>query len=72
MLELIHSAATGAASKSKLPFESEAVVALEEALEPMLEALCAAALAHAEKAGRAEINEDDLKAVAGTIFKASK
>lgn len=72
LLELIHSAATGAASKSKLPFESEAVVALEEALEPMLEALCAAALAHAEKAGRAEINEDDLKAVAGTIFKASK
>eukprot|EP00966_Prymnesium_polylepis_P320632 7377005-Prymnesium_polylepis.1 len=29
-----------------------AVVALEEALEPMLEALCNAALAHAEKNGR--------------------
>ena len=68
LLELIHSAATGAASKSKLPFESDAVTALEEALEPMLEALCAGALAHAEKAGRTEINEADLKAVAASIF----
>jgi histone H3/H4 len=39
-----------------------------QALEPMLEALCAAALAHAEKAGRSEINEDDLKAVSSKIF----
>jgi hypothetical protein len=32
LLELIHAAATGAASKSKLPFESDAVTALEEVM----------------------------------------
>ena len=40
-----------------------AVVALEEALEPMLEALCKQALEHATKNGRDEITETDLKAV---------
>ena len=40
-----------------------AVVALEEALEPMLEALCNQALEHARKNGREEITEADLKAV---------
>jgi hypothetical protein len=40
-----------------------AVVALEEALEPMLEALCKQALEHAKKSGREEITEVDLKAV---------
>lgn len=60
---LIRESAQVAASKSKVPFESGAVVALEEALEPMLESLCEAALAHATKEGREEILEADLKAV---------
>ena len=38
LLDLIHGVAVGAASRSAVPFEAEAVVALEEALEPMLEA----------------------------------
>ena len=41
----------------------DAVVALEEALEPMLEALCAAALEHAQRNGRDSILEADLAAV---------
>lgn len=39
------------------------MVALEEALEPMLEALCAAALEHAQRNGRDAILEADLAAV---------
>ena len=69
---MIHDVATSAALKSDIPFESEAVVALEEALEPMLEALCAAALRHAEKDGRFEINDKDLKAVSAEVMKSKK
>ena len=39
------------------------MVALEEALEPMLEALCAAALQEAQRHGRDAIIEADLAAV---------
>ena len=46
----------------------DAVVALEEALEPMLEALCAAALEHAQSQGREEILEEDLRAVSKKIM----
>ena len=42
---MIRDVASSAAEKSDVPFEQAAVVALEEALEPMLEALCKAALA---------------------------
>ena len=63
LLDLIRDVASSAASKSSVPFEPSAVTALEEALEPMLEALCAKALAHANEAGRDEIEEKDLKAV---------
>lgn len=42
---MIRDVASSAAEKSDVPFEPAAVVALEEALEPMLEALCKAALA---------------------------
>ena len=38
-------------------------MALEEALEPMLEALCKQALEVAKKDGREEISPADLKAV---------
>ena len=47
LLEMIRDVACAAAAKSKVPFETSAVTALEEALEPCLEALCVAALAHA-------------------------
>ena len=70
LLEMIRDVACAAAAKSKVPFETSAVTALEEALEPCLEALCEAALAHAQKAGRDEISSDDLKAVAATYIKA--
>ena len=63
LLDLIRNVATAAASKSTVPFEPSAVTALEEALEPMLEALCEAAMKHAKAAGREEIEEADLKAV---------
>ena len=72
LLDLIRSVATSAASKSKVPFEPSAVAALEECLEPMLEALCAAALKHAKEAGREEIEETDLKAVSKTFMTTSK
>ena len=49
----------------------DAVVALEEALEPMLEAFCAAALRHAHDNGRDTIQEADLQAVSKD-FMASK
>jgi histone H3/H4 len=52
-----------------VPFETEAVVALEEALEPMLEALCAAALKHATSKGRVNIEEEDLRAVSKSFMK---
>lgn len=45
------------------------MVALEEALEPMLEALCKAALQRAEKDGRDSFTEEDLKAVSKTYYK---
>ena len=61
--------AANAAKKSTVPFEAEAVVALEEALEPMLEALCAAALKHASSEGRTEIEEEDLRAVSKSFMK---
>lgn len=63
LAQLIHQVACQSAAKSKVPFESNAVVALEEALEPLLEALCAAALKHAESKGRTDIMVEDLKAV---------
>ena len=63
LAQLIHTVACQSAAKSKVPFESNAIVALEEALEPLLEALCAAALKHAESKGRADIEVEDLKAV---------
>ena len=68
LCELIHSVATDAADKSKVPFEPDAVVALEEALEPMLEALCEQAFKVAEAQGRDEISEHDLRAVAKTLM----
>ncbi len=43
-----------------------------QALEPLLEALCEAALKHTEKSGRKDITEDDLKAVSSKIFAAKK
>ena len=46
-----------------------AVVALEEALEPILEALCNAALKHAERNGRTQITVEDLSAVSKTYMK---
>ncbi len=49
-----------------------AVVALEEALEPILEALCNAALKHAERNGRTQITVDDLSAVSKTYMKGKK
>ena len=69
LLEMIHSVAESAAEKSSIPFEPAAVAALEESLEPMLEALCAAAHKHAEAAGREEITEADLKAVSKDFMK---
>ena len=55
---MIHDVASSAAAKSSVPFDLGAVVALEEALEPMLEALCAAALTHAASMGRESIDEE--------------
>ena len=69
LAKVIHEAATSAAAGSSIPFEASAVVALEEALEPMLEALCAAALEKAQAAGRDEITEADLKAAAKPFMK---
>ena len=40
LLDLIRDVASSAAARSDVPFEPSAVTALEEALEPMLEALC--------------------------------
>ena len=48
------------------------LVALEEALEPMLESVCAAAFSHAEKKGRANIELEDLKAVSVSFMKGAK
>ena len=59
LMTLIHDVAASAASKSDVPFEADAIVALEEALEPMLEALCAKAFALAAKDGRDTITEDE-------------
>ena len=59
LANMLHDVATTAAAKSDVPFETDAVVALEEALEPMLEALCAKAFEHAAKDGRAEITESE-------------
>ena len=69
---MIKSVAESAASKSSVPFEPAAVTALEEALEPMLEALCAEALKHAEARGCTEIEESDLKAVSKQYFAKAK
>eukprot|EP00900_Chrysochromulina_parva_P002485 jgi/Chrpa1/12237/Chrysochromulina_OHIO_Genome00004984-RA len=63
LMTLIHDVAASAASKSDVPFEADAIVALEEALEPMLEALCAKAFVLAAKDGRDTITEDDLRTV---------
>ena len=71
LLDMIRDVAATAATKSKVPFEASAVTALEEALEPMLEALCAAALKHAAAQGRDEISEADLKAVSKTFIKSA-
>jgi histone H3/H4 len=67
---MIHNVAMSAAAKSKVPFDPSAVVALEEALEPMLEALTAAAFERATAQGRADFTEEDLKAVSKTFMKA--
>ena len=67
--EMIHDVACSAVGKSDVTFDPAAVIALEEALEPMLEALCKAALAHAEKDGRDTFTEADLKAVSKTYYK---
>ena len=72
LLDLIRSVAAAAAAKSSVPFEASAVAALEECLEPMLEALCAAALKHAKETGREEITEVDLKAVSKTFMEKAK
>jgi histone H3/H4 len=69
LLSLIHEVATSAADKSEVPFEAGAVVALEEALEPMLEAMCAQAYKIAEADGRDEITEQDLRAVSKSFMK---
>ena len=61
--DMISNVAQEAAAKSPVPFAPDAVTALEESLEPMLEAVCAAALKHANDNGREEILEEDLKAV---------
>ena len=66
---MIRDVAVAAAAKSDVPFASDAVVALEEALEPMLEALCAAAHKHAVSKGRTDIAEDDLRAVSKSFMK---
>ena len=70
LLTLIHEVATSAADKSNVPFEPDAVVALEEALEPMLEAMCAQAYKLAKADGREEITEQDLRAVSKSFMKA--
>ena len=72
IVEMIRDVACAAAAKSAVPFEADAVVALEEALEPMLEALCAAALKHAEAKGRETITEEDLRAVSKDVVKPAK
>lgn len=59
---MIHDVAAAAAAKSDVPFESDAIVALEEALEPMLEALCAKAFELASKEGRDFIQEAEYEA----------
>lgn len=69
---MIKSVAESAAAKSSVPFEPSAVTALEEALEPMLEALCAEALKHAEARGCSDIDETALKAVSKEFFAKSK
>ena len=69
LLDMIHSVAESAAEKSAIPFEPAAVAALEESLEPMLEALCAAAHKHAQESGRDDITEADLKAVSKDFMK---
>ena len=69
LLDMIHSVAASAAAKSSVPFEPSAVAALEEAMEPMLEALCASALKHAQDNGREDITEADLKAVSSSYMK---
>ena len=64
-VRLSHRVVTSSAASrvSRSFWRQGAVVALEEALEPMLEALCNQALEHARKNGREEITEADLKAV---------
>jgi len=69
LLSMIAEIASNAASKSPISFESGAVTALEEALEPCLEALCQAALAHAEKNGRQIFDASDLQAVSKKYMK---
>ena len=67
--DMIRDVAASAAAKSTIKFEANAVVALEESLEPMLELLCEKAIKHAEKAGRKEFTIDDLKAVSKDLMK---
>lgn len=69
---LVRDVAATAAAKSAIPFEADAVIALEEALEPMLESVCAAAMDHATKKGRSDIELEDLQAVSKSFMKSAK
>jgi len=65
---MIRDVASSVAAKSDVPFSSEAVTSLEQALEPIFEALMVAALRNAVAAGRDSITEKDINAVKGKII----
>jgi histone H3/H4 len=68
---MIRDVAAAVAAKSATPFAPEAVDFLEQALEPVFEALMVKALEHAVKAGRDSITEADLRAVKGSVVGAA-
>ena len=69
---MIRDVAATVAGKSSVPFSAEAVSYLEQALEPVFEALMVQALEHAVKSGRDSVTEADLAAVKSKVIAGTK
>lgn len=69
---MIRDVAATVAGKSSVPFSCEAVSYLEQALEPVFEALMVQALEHAVKSGRDSVTEADLAAVKSKVIAGTK
>ena len=66
-----HRISAEAAKKAPMPLSSDAITALEQALEPAIESFIAAAVAHSEKKGNGEVGPKDFEAVL-KFYKAHK